>query len=252
MQISIPPSSPPLDDETAVDMLTFAMSGPGIIALASFISLSIVVFLSFYELGPFFTKKKTSNMPLRPFMLRIQLDKPVKVEFAEESMVRSISRGESIFKFSSLEALNAVACQLRPVKGAKFSAFRLDGMSVRTLVNWPSDINVQGAKWMDNKVNQREKGVVEKDLQVVWDEYERIDAFTEVDKEWMDYVKKLDGLLIDSDDDGNECKLCGGSGYTRCFRCGGVTSDGKGIKNKSFSCDCKNGRRPCEWCSSTS
>lgn len=189
------------DGETAVDMLTFALSGPGFVAFAALISVGLFLFLSFGELGVFFQRNRgtvaSANNPY-PYMLRVILPKRSgRIEFPEEGVGREISRGESIFKFSSLQALNVVAGQIKPIQGAKFFKYQLNGMSVRTLAKWPPekgeiDAEVSWPKLEDGVPEEEKKAdnPMDPDLQRVWDEYEQMGAFGKLDKEWKDYVDK--------------------------------------------------------------
>lgn len=222
-------SEPPLPDDTAVDMLTFALSGPGIVAFLALFSIGGFLFLSFAELGS--GRMRTS----KPFYLRVSLEKARLMEFPD-GVVRRINSGESLFRFDSREMCEAVARPLRE-DGARYTIYRLDGLAVRTLSEWPREINAAGARWpaTDNGKDGKELDV--------WGEYDRIGEMGKIEKQWKNFVNRLGGIIIDNST--SPCRLCGGSGYTRCFRCGGVGTS----RNANFICDCQSGRRPCEWCS---
>lgn len=227
----------PQPDDTAVDMVTFALSGPGITAFGIFLALSAIIIFTNFEIFP---KRRNARMD-NPFFIRISLDKSMSSEFPDGT-VRRLSKGESIFRFPSREACEAVARTLQKVP-SRYVIYRLDGVSVKTLSTWPHEINVsKKASWPDEK-STNQPATDTPTAARLWDEYERIGAVDKVDKQWSAFMQKMASPVFE-DPEAAPCKLCGGSGFTRCFRCGGVTP----IEGSSFTCDCQQGRRPCEWC----
>lgn len=222
-------SAPPLPDDTAVDMLTFALSGPGIVALLASTALGAFLLFSFAEIG--------SNRPraAKPFFLRLSIPAARNVEFPDGA-VRSLRQGESLFRFDSREMCEAVAKPLRQ-HGASYTVYRMDGLSVRQMSKWPRDFNAPGGSWPTDVIREEDVG-----LGRAWEEYQRIGETDKLDIQWKQFVEKLGGIVVDNTK--GSCRLCGGSGLTRCFRCGGI----KPIAGSAFICDCKEGRRPCEWC----
>lgn len=226
----------PQPDDTAVDMLTFAMSGPGITAFGLFLAISAIILFTNFEIFPKGRETRSDN----PFFMRISLKKPMTVEFPD-GVVRRVSKGESIFRFPSREACEAVARSLQKVP-SRYVIYRLDGVSVRTLSTWPFEVNVSKKAWPNDE--STDQSTTDKStLARLWDEYERIGAIGKLDEQWSAFMKKMSGpVFVDSKS--ASCKLCGGTGFTKCFRCGGASP----VEGSSFTCDCQQGRRPCEWC----
>lgn len=240
---------PPMPDDTAVDMLTFALSGPGVIAFAALFSIGGFLLISFAEIGNINNNTSIYNEDGKggrrrgrgrsgPFYLRVCMETRRAIEFPD-GIVRTLNPGESILRFDSREMCEAVARPLREQQDVQYTLYRLDGIAVRTLSTWPREINAPGAKWPAEDSRKTEK-----DLDFLWDEYSRVGQLGKLEKNWKDFINQLGGVVIDNSN--APCKLCNGTGYRRCFRCGGVTV----IGNATFTCDCQNGRRPCEWCSS--
>lgn len=225
----------PQPDDTAVDMITFALSGPGISTFGIFLAVSAVIILTNFEIFP---KRRDAPME-NPFFMRILLDKPMTLEFPDGA-VRSLSEGESIFRFPSREACEAVARNVQRVP-SRYVIYRLDGLSVKTLSTWPYEVNVSKQAWPDTAI--REQTADDSSSARMWDDYERIGAVDKLDKQWSAFMQQMASPVF-SDEETAPCKLCGGTGFTRCFRCGGASP----VEGSTFTCDCQQGRRPCEWC----
>lgn len=229
----------PQPDDTAVDMLTFAMSGPGIMAFGLFFAISAIILFTNFEILP----KRRETRRDNPFFMRISLNKSISVEFPD-GVVRRLSKGESIFRFPSREACEAVARSLQKVP-SRYVIYRLDGVSVKTLSTWPFEVNVSKKAWPSDE--STDQSSTDKSTPArLWDEYERIGAIGKLDEQWSAFMKKMAGPVF-ADSESASCKLCGGTGFTRCFRCGGAAGASP-IEGSSFTCDCQQGRRPCEWC----
>lgn len=217
-------------DDTAVDMLTFALSGPGIVSFAAFFSITGAIAFNYFEFGPRRPRAVSTAVYLRVFV-----PSPRNLELSDGS-VRALAKGKTLLRFDSREIADAVARRMR-APGVLYTMYKLDGVAVRTLSTWPRDVNVPGVQWPSDVVDEDTD-----DAEARWVEYEQIGNSTTLDKQWKDFVEKLGGVTLDNPED--ECRLCGGTGTTRCNRCGGAPA----LENRSFDCDCKDGRRPCEWC----
>lgn len=290
--VPVPPtpsvSAIPIPDDKAGEMVTYALSGPGIIAFVAVLSLVAFMFLSFAELGPLLRNSDSKNRSrndaqqqklTRPFILRVTVHdcNPI-VELPEGGVQRLHDGVETVLWFHSHQAADAVAKQLQrkvrkhrprsttdenmankreppPPPPLEYTLFRLNGLAIKTLAQWPRPINASGAKWPEiNSQSQQQTDVDVKpeQLQQMWDEYERIGAMDHVDRQWQDFVKSLGSVSTDEiDQDGKgPCRLCGGSGFTKCYRCGGMySSNAAQAQGNHLGCDCLDGRRPCEWCS---
>lgn len=223
-----------LPDDTALDMLSYALSGPGVAAAALLAFSGLTVLFSFFEVGPRRGRSPTV------FFLRADLSKPTRVELPDGS-VRALRQGESVLRLPSREACSAVASRL-PIDGLRYSVYRAENGALQLVKEFPgTGVDVDGAVGWPTGVVQADD---ESALGARWEEYQRIGESLDLNREWQ---KVLDGLSgVELVQEGAECKLCGGSGYVRCHRCGGVgTSRGNA---KGFVCDCDHGKRQCDWC----
>lgn len=220
----------PLPDDTALDMLSFAMSGPGLFVGTIFALSGIAIVLLFGEVGPRQANSSTF------FFLRLEVPSPTRVELPDGS-VRNLRAGETLLRLSTREACTAVARRL-PQDGLKYSVYRAGGGSMTLLQTFPKEINAKGGAWPSNVVQRRDEGF----LDARWEEYQRLGENSDMDDEW----KKLMGRLTPIQFEDGGCKLCGGTGYKRCHKCGGASTNAR--VGSSFECDCEGGRRRCEWC----
>jgi len=67
---------------------------------------------------------------------------------------------------------------------------------------------------------------------------------TKIEEEWQEVIEKHTYLTVEDID--QNCKLCAGSGISRCSRCGGAA--GMCLPGSTFKCICKAGCVPCPWC----
>ncbi|PXF42491.1 hypothetical protein BWQ96_07753 [Gracilariopsis chorda] len=217
-----------LPDDTALDMLSFALSGPGVFATAAFALSGIALLLSFAEIG------QRKNSPSTYFFLRVTLPSSMQVE-GPDGTVSNLREGENVLRFRSLEACTTVAKRLEG-PDVEYSVLRTTATSIKEVFQYPQKLRAAGSKWPQDLVELR----TETDLQARWAEYEQIDAYDDVDKEWSSLMKNMSPIQFTGRP---ECRLCAGTGKVRCFRCGGVGS------REQFQCDCMQGKRACEWCS---
>lgn len=216
-----------LPDDTALDMLSFALSGPGVVAAAAFTLSGVGFLLSFAEIGP------RRNAPSAYFFLRVTLPSPMKVE-GPDGTVSNLREGENVLRFRSLEACTVIAKRLEG-PDVEYTILRTTATSVNEVFKFPQNLRAVGSKWPQDLVELR----TESDPQARWAEYEQIDAYTDIDKEWSALMKGMSPIQFIGKP---ECRLCAGTGKVRCFRCGGVGSSAQ------FQCDCLRGKRACEWC----
>ncbi|KAI0563630.1 hypothetical protein FGB62_37g328 [Gracilaria domingensis] len=216
-----------LPDDTALDMVSFALSGPGIFAAAAFLVSGTALLFSFAEFG----SKKTRLSAT--YILQITLPSPRSVERPDGTVAR-LREGETVLRFNSLEECTTVAKRLEE-PGVTYSVLRTSFTAVKEVYKYPRPLNALGSRWPQNLVEFRD----EPDPQARWAEYEQIDAKSDLDMEWSSLMKKMAPIQFTNKKD---CRLCAGTGRVRCFRCGGVGSKG------NFECDCTEGKRACEWC----
>lgn len=229
----------PQPDDTALDMVSFALSGPGIFAFGAFATISAIILFTNFDLFP--RRGNTSPRSTTPFFIQVRLEQPATVEFPD-GVARRVPKGESIFRFPSREACDAVARTFQK-QSCKYAIYRLDGISVKTLTTWPRDINVPNSAWPANSSFIQGDDNSAPESACAWDEYERVGSVGELDHDWSSFLRSMgSGPIVEHSR--APCRLCGGSGFTRCFRCGGATP----VEGSSFICDCQQGRRPCEWC----
>lgn len=219
-------SAVPLPDDTALDMLSFALSGPFFLVTGVFTAGTLALLFSFGEVGA--RRERASDF----FFLRVQIPAATNIELPDGS-VKCLRPGESVLKLHSREACTAVARRL-PREGLSYSVYKTSGESMAVVEEWPRNMNAEGAAWPEGVVQREDEGM----LDARWEEYQRLGEGSDVDEEWKKVVESLGGVQVVR----NDCKLCGGTGFKRCYRCGGV--GGKG----SFQCDCEGGQRACEWC----
>lgn len=111
---------------------------------------------------------------------------------------------------------------------------------MRLVSSHPKLIDAPGATWPRDVVQKADSN----DLQARWEEYQQLGTGGDIDNEWRRLLDRLSPISFSTPQD--ECRLCGGTGKVRCFRCGGVGSTMSGPGR--FQCDCEGGRRECEWC----
>lgn len=227
---SQPSMAIPLPDDTAPDMLSFALSGPGLAAAAIFV-LSIAAFIfSFAEVGP----RKRKQFQNISFILCVNLPSEKSAEVPNGG-IRRLREGETMLQLGTFEACTAVARSLEG-PGVTYAIYRADPAGLRALTKFPSPQDAAGANWPRGIVPKAD----ENNPQARWEEYQQLGAGGDIEKEWNSFMSKMSPIQRVAP---SECKLCGGSGQVRCFRCGGVSRSGG-----TFSCDCKKGYRECEWC----
>lgn len=220
----------PLPDDTALDMLSFALSGPGVAAVAAFLIGGVAVTFSVAEVGP----RRSGVSQRSAFLLRVDLPSPVRVELSNGT-VKSLREGETVLQLHSLEACTAAARALeRP--GVSYTIYRADASGLRTYTTYPKEINAKGGSWPRGFLRDSEDATPD----ARWEEYQRLGATDDIDEEWVKMMSGLSFIQVSND---KECKLCGGLRTVRCHRCGGV-----GTRGGQYTCDCSDGRRPCEWC----
>ncbi len=229
-------AAPILPSDTAPDMVTFALSGPGLAAGGMFLGLCLAYIGMYVEFGP----RRNGNNTIA-YILRISTDQMLTYYDGQ----RQLRRGESVLSFPDMRAAYAVCTELE-------NAARKSGVDLRVWLSTmggggvkservlvPRELNAAGGLW-------RERAVAEgvSDAEKVRFEYDAIDSDDSIDKEWASVMRDLPRLQIVRSGEGM-CKLCGGTGTRRCARCGGVTgtrTDG------TFKCHCENGRVPCDFC----
>lgn len=134
----------------------------------------------------------------------------------------------------------AVVKQLPGEGRVRYSIYRAGNGEMQLLGEFPKAVNAVGGNWPRGVV-QRED---ENEVQARWEEYSMLGEVDDVDKEWQRFVERMGGVSIEKK---AECKLCGGVGYRRCYKCGGANRGGRRAPG-SFTCDCEGGKRKCEWC----
>lgn len=220
----------------AVDMLTFALSGPGVEAVILSLAVGATILFSNFEIGP-----RALRAPSPAYFLHLKIPKAHTAELPDGT-IRDLKAGETILRFSSLSECESAAITLRRFSSRNI-IYRMDGVSVKTLSTHHHNPNTPQATWPTETYGARDAPPSSDDSRArAWAEYEMLGAYGKVDAEWAAFVQKLGGFSIAEET--APCKLCGGSGYTRCHRCGGV----KPSKGSTYVCDCVQGRRPCEWC----
>lgn len=224
--------SVPLPDDTAVDMLSFALSGPGIFTTSVFTVSALAILFSFADIGP---RKASPTF----YLLRVELSASTVVEMPNGS-VQALRAGEAILRLQSYEECMVVVKRLPEERGVRYLIYRAGNGEMRLLSEFPKKINAIGGNWPQGVVQKED----EKEMQARWEEYSMLGEIGDVDKEWYKFLERLGGISIER---GAECKLCGGVGYRRCHKCGGASRRGRKLLG-GFVCDCEAGRRKCEWC----
>ncbi|CAN8067986.1 unnamed protein product [Agarophyton chilense] len=216
-----------LPDDTALDMLSFALSGPGIVATAAFLVSGTAVLFSFADIGPKRAKSSVS------YLLQVTVPASRAVERPDGTVAR-LRQGETVLQFNSLEECTTVAKRLEE-PGVEYMVLRTSAFALKEVYKYPRPTDAVGSRWPRNMVEFRD----ETDPQARWAEYEQIDAKDDVDREWSSFMKRMAPIQFTRR---KECRLCAGTGKVRCFKCGGVGS------REKFKCDCLKGKRACEWC----
>lgn len=266
--VAIPPPQP---DDAAVDMLTFALSGPGYAAVAICLAAAATVLLPYFDIGPRRTPPGVPDEPQQrrnrgktaiPTVFYLQVTLPTShiTEFPD-GRTRLLKEGDSILRFRSREECEAVARPLR-MHATSYFIYRLVGLSMQKLSIWPRRVN-RAPSSTPTFPGDNDASSEPVDPSAVWAQYEMLGATDEVEANWSKFMSKQPSISftnINASDGGADapfaddgtrnvapCKLCGGKGTTRCYRCGGASLHAR----IPSTCDCNKGRRPCEWCAQT-
>jgi hypothetical protein len=224
-------------DETAPDMVTFALSGPGWVAAALAVAVGGIILARFVEFGP------QSKSPVF-FCLRVSVTRPLRVELPTGAPLEIQANSERILRESRLEAIEAVARNIeqeasRVGSQCSYTLYRADGEILLPLRTFPRTVDAEDAiGWIDGESKPQND---EKNL--IWDQYMRLGSYGSAEKEWKSVLESLGGVTREDPDNQNSCRLCGGRGYQRCSRCMGASANGAVVCAK-----CVNGRVPCSWC----
>lgn len=235
-------------EDTALDMLSFALSGPGLGAGAAFIAAVAGFVVAFAEVGP---RRDARAEVFHVLRARVS-GGSMRVETAQG--VRAVGEGETVLRLGRFEECTAVSKALekeaaRRGLSLEYAVYRAQGEGLAELFRFPREVNAPGGAWARDAVVEEEQGT----LDARWEEYLRLGdgAADEVDKEWAAVMKRLSLIQFETEKDprsSKDCKLCDGSGLQRCYKCGGAA---RGKNGGSFVCDCESGKRPCPWCSSS-
>jgi hypothetical protein len=224
-------------DETAPDMITFALSGPGWVAAALAVAVAGVFLARFAEFGP---QSRSSVF----FCLRVSVSRPLRVELPTGVALEIQPNRERILRESRLEAIDAIARNieqeaLRVGSECSYTLYRAEGEILKPLRQFPRVVDAEDAVgWMDG-----ESKSLDDEKNSIWDQYLRLGNYGSVEKEWKSVLENLGGVTRESQDNPNSCKLCGGRGSQRCPRCMGASANGAVVCTK-----CVKGRVPCAWC----
>lgn len=224
--------------ETAPDMLTFATSGPGWAALFALVAGLAAVFFTYFEAGP----RRTSR---ESFLVRARLSGSVRVELPSGVSKSLRANEEVVLREDSLAAADAVARAIEAAatrQGCEYSAsvYKASAEGLSRKMSYPRIAVTEGSTgWVDGDAKATEGS-----LDALWDEYSRVGESGPIEKEWRSVMNKLGGVRRETNE--NACRLCNGTGVTKCSRCMGLANSGK------IECSvCKSGSVPCPWCQST-
>lgn len=237
-----------LPSDTAPDMLTFALSGPGVWGVFLFLGVCAAFSFRFLSFGP----RPASSMSSGAFILRVVSDKAFAYGRVTHERIRE---GENILPFgdrlsanAAMEDLVANAGRYGAVIEVYLSKIAIGNNSTETrLRSSADDRNAPGGRWRNREVTD---GTSDKDK--VQYEYDSLpDSTDNIDEEWAATMRKLRSVngselslsTTPSPKSNLECKICGGLGSRRCTRCGGVSRAGG-----TFKCTCISGRVECEYC----
>lgn len=214
----------PLPDDTALDMVSFALSGPALIAGSAFTAFGLAFLFSFAEVGP-------REQPVNTYFLRIDIPTTRVVELPNGT-ARQLRAGENVLLLGSKEECLGLGKRMEGEE-VSYSVYEASGGNMKLLGQFPRDVNAVGGAWsaMMGEVEEKEGR---------WAEYAQLGEIGDVENEWRKVVDQLGGVRVEATRD---CRLCGGSGYRRCHKCGGASGRGG-----EYVCDCQEGRRRCEWC----
>lgn len=202
----------PTPDDTAVDMMTFMLSGPGWAAWGLFLASIGALVSAFGAVGP-----EDARAPrLSAHVLRVRTARALRVALADGP--RDVREGESVLAFEDATAALAAARALEDAAQAARCA---------------GELQVWHARFDTARGVAAEKALVPR--APVMDEKD------DIEKEWAETMRRLATPRIVRAGEG-KCKLCGGAGNRRCSRCGGARVSG------AFRCSCEEGRVPCDWC----
>jgi len=237
-----------LPSDPAPDMLTFALSGPGVLSFCVFLGVVSLFSFRFLSFGPRFPGSLSSGA----FILRVVSDKPFAYGRVTHERIR---KGENILPFNDRLSANAAMEDLVQNAGRYGAVIEVYlsklafGATSREepIKSSREDRNAPGGRWKSREVLD---GVSDKDK--VQFEYDSLpESADNIDEEWAATMRKLrsvNGSELDissspSTASNRECKMCGGVGSRRCTRCGGVSRAGG-----TFECTCNSGRTTCEYC----
>jgi hypothetical protein len=224
-------------DETAPDMLTFALSGPGWGAAALFVAVCGIWLARFAEFGP---RRAVTTF----HCLRVLASRSLRVELSSGAITEIPANAERIIRESTFDAIDAVARKVEQAAsrvGAEcsYTLYRANGDALVPLRQYPRRVDAATATgWIED--GNRTQG---DDKNARWDEYARMGNYSSIEKEWKSVMQGLGGVTRETAESRDTCKLCGGKGFQRCSRCMGASANG------TVTCEkCIDGRVPCSWC----
>jgi hypothetical protein len=230
-------------DSTAPSALDFALSGPGVAALALVFATLGGVFAAYADVGPRRDRFASRDVYLESsyFYLRITVSKPLTVELPSGTVAELAAHDETVLREFKLETIDALARTILTAAGragasCSYEVYRAKGETLVLVRRFPRSVDADGAAgWIE-----AENANPDDDKDARWDEYSRLGSVGLLEKEWSRVIKNLGGVERSTPEmrAQNECKLCGGEGQKRCGRCFGMGG-----------CpECLNGKVACEWC----
>ena len=196
-------------------------------------------------------------------VLRIQ--SPVELRILLASGVREIEAGESLLQFRNERAAVQTAWLVqdaalvektdpRSISLTLAKAHPKTGITEERPVPSRNPQDVDPRYFLPDALGPDEEDLSDWMYGVHWEDTELTaficdnapspDADVKVEKEWMETIGKLTYLVVEQKD--NTCRLCGGSGVSRCSRCNGAAA--MALPGSTFKCICKMGAVPCAWC----
>lgn len=193
----------------------------------------------------------------------VRVESPVEMRILVGSGVRDIPQGESMLQFRDEKSAIRSAWRVQDAalsEKQKDVVVKIARANSKTGVSSEVSIPVRKREDMDpswfmpdaakpDDIDKEDPlyGVWWENLSEVMFVFDNLPApgtDTKIEEEWQEVIEKHTYLTVEDID--QNCKLCAGSGISRCSRCGGAA--GMCLPGSTFKCICKAGCVPCPWC----
>lgn len=175
----------PLPSDTAPDMLSFALEGPGIIALGGILLSGIGVVVSNFRPGYLLNKPQ---VPEVEYVLKIESETSLRFVEPGSGIARAVPAGSTELRYTTVLALRSTVDALEAVadsEGVELQAWvwRTGKIGLRPIL--PRAYNAHGGRWEQRAVQPGTE-----DADRIRFEYDAMGPTDDIDEEWARLMDK--------------------------------------------------------------